>query len=1034
MNIVDLSIKRPVTVLMVSLAAIIFGFMAYFSLPVSLFPETKSAMTTVMTVYAGASPQVVEAQLTKPIEDQISSISGVDTIMSYSMDSVSIVVTMFKDGKDENLALQEVKDKIDAIQMNLPDGIEKSSISKMDVATSMPIMNIIMEGDMSPAELYDLASTTVRDQLSQVSGVGSVDISGGRKREIKIEFEKSAVFERFLSPVQAAGILAQANIEIPGGNITVDGEDVPVRFKGEFTSVEAIADLDMQTAAGTFKLRQLAEVKDTETKIQERTIIVDKKRGLRNEDSVLLRIQKNPSANTVSVVDTITKRLGEIEATAGGKIRLTVASEDASFIRSSVNDTLSNLIMGIILTGLVLMIFLHDWRSTLIISIAMPFSIIATFLVMQWMNISINILSLMGLSCAVGTLVANSVVVLENIFRHKEEGLPRAEAASKGAKEVIMAVLASTLTNVAVFVPLGGMSGLVGQMLSNFAYSVVISTVFSIIVSFTITPLLASRMIPEKLTTTDNEKGFFRRIGAALEKFFKAMETGYAASLKILLKNKRRCVLASLSVLLLFALSMVMFSRLPMEMLPSSDGGKIQIDAELPQGSGLEMTASVLKDIEEKIASYDEVENMIITLGSLGSIEQDVSVAQVSVVLKPKSERKRSNAELSAAMMKTLSIVPGAEIRVSAPSDMGLMNQTSAIDIYIQGPDTAVLQKLGEEIKRKAASVPGVMNAAINIKAGKSELVFEPKRKQISADGLTVQAIALSLRAAVDGLTAAVYREGGQEYDIRVKMKDSALKDIEDIRNIPIASKNGIFPLSRYADVSFEEGYNQIMRSDKTRTVELTADLLPGYAQGPVQMEVIKAIDTIEFPAGYKIGRSAMMKMMEDSSSGMIVVFITAILLVYMLLAAILENLVQPLFIITTIPLSLIGVAVACLVTNTILNTIAMISIVMLIGIVVNNAILLLDYANQLKREGCGAVFALIEAGQKKLKAILMSNIAIILGMVPMALGIGASMAELRKPMGIIVIGGIISSTVLTLWLIPALDFAFSGGSKGTNK
>jgi HAE1 family hydrophobic/amphiphilic exporter-1 len=286
----------------------------------------------------------------------------------------------------------------------------------------------------------------------------------------------------------------------------------------------------------------------------------------------------------------------------------------------------------------------------------------------------------------------------------------------------------------------------------------------------------------------------------------------------------------------------------------------------------------------------------------------------------------------------------------------------------------------------------------------------------------------------VDGLTTAVYREGGQEYDIRVKMKDSALKDIEDIRNIPIASKNGIFPLSRYADVSFEEGYNQIMRSDKTRTVELTADLLPGYAQGPVQAEVIKAIGTIEFPAGYKIGRSAMMKMMEDSSAGMIVVFITAILLVYMLLAAILENLVQPLFIITTIPLSLIGVAVACFITNTVINSIAMISIVMLIGIVVNNAILLLDHANQLKREGCGAVPALIEAGQKKLKAILMSNIAIILGMVPMALGIGASMAELRKPMGIIVIGGIISSTVLTLWLIPALDLTFSGGSKGTNK
>jgi HAE1 family hydrophobic/amphiphilic exporter-1 len=1017
MNIVDLSIKRPVTVLMASLAIIIFGIMAYFSLPVSLSPETKTAIATVTTVYAGAGPQIVEAQLSKPIEDQVSSISGVDNITSYSMDNVSMVIIMFKDGKDENIAVQEVKDKVDAIMGELPEGIQKPSISKMDVATSTPIMRIIMEGDMAPAELYDIATTTVRDRISQAAGVGSVEISGGRKREIRVEFEKSAVFERFLPPAMAAGILAQANVELPGGNIMVDGQDIPVRFKGEFTSVEEIENLDVETAAGTFKLRQFADVSDTETVIRERTILVDKTRSLRSEDAVLLSIQKNPSANTVGVVDAITKQIPEIEKAAGGRIHLEVVSEDAGFIRSSVNDTLSSLILGIILTSLVLLLFLHDWRATIITAIAMPFSIIATFLVMQWMHISVNLLSLLGLSCAVGTLVANSVVVQENIFRYRQQGLDRSKAASVGTTEMVMAVLASTLTNVAVFVPLAGIGGPAGQMLIDFAYTIVISTIFSIIVSFTITPLLAARLLP----VAAKNKG---PVSAAFEKFFHKLESLYASSLSAMLAKKRRCVLVVAAVFVLFAVSLALFSRIPVGSMPAGDSGKIDIAVELPQGSSLEMTASLLKNIEDKVAAYSEVDTIITNLGSLGSTNADVSVAAMAISLVPKTARNRSNADIAAAMLETLSGVPGAEIRITTPGE--IIGTDAAVDIYIQGEDTAILQNLAEEIKRRAAAIPGVMNPAISAKAGKLELVFEPNRKQISADGLTVMDIAMSLRAAVDGVVAAVYREGGQEYDIRVKMKNDALTDIEDIRNIPVVSQKGIFPLSRYAHMSFAEGYNQIMRINKSRTVQFSAYALPGYDAGKVEFRVMEAVGKIEFPEGYEIAQSYEARVMEDALMGMIIALFTAILLVYMLLAAVLENLVQPIFIITTVPLSLIGVIFACLITGMMLDIISMIGIIMLVGIVVNSAILLLDYANQKKREGAGNQSAFVEAGQKKLKAILMSNIAIILGLLPMAMGMGESMVEVRQPMGIIIVGGVISSTVLTLWFIPALENIFT--------
>jgi HAE1 family hydrophobic/amphiphilic exporter-1 len=352
------------------------------------------------------------------------------------------------------------------------------------------------------------------------------------------------------------------------------------------------------------------------------------------------------------------------------------------------------------------------------------------------------------------------------------------------------------------------------------------------------------------------------------------------------------------------------------------------------------------------------------------------------------------------------------------------MAQGASVDLVVQGPDSSVLQELGDELKRRVGTIKGVMNIAVNTKAGKDELIFEPNRKQISQDGLSVQSIAVSLRAAVDGMVSTAYRESGEEYDIRVKMNGSAVRDIEDIRNIPVVSAKGIFPLSRYAEIHFERGYNMIMRLDKTKTVEITADLLPGYAQGTVMAEALRLAKEIELPEGYSIRQAGLAENMDESNAGMAVVFLSAIILVYMLLAAILENPLQPVFILSTIPLSIIGVTGACLLTGTVLNNIAMIGIVMLVGIVVNNAILLLDYYNQLRNEGSGVKAALIKACPAKLKPILMSNIAIILGMIPMALGIGASLAEMRQPMGIIVSGGIISSTIMTLWLIPCLEFA----------
>ena len=1031
MHIVDIAIKRPVTVLMGALAIVLFGILAYFSLPVSLLPEIEVTVVSVQTVYAGASPLTIETQITKRIEDQLTSISGLDSISSYSMDSVSIVSASFKDGKDENLALQEVKDKIDAIAADFPSGAGKPIISKANWMAMMPIMNLIVEGDMPDTELFAYTSTVIRDQLAQITGVGSVEITGGVKREIQVELHRpqvaAATFERFVPVEQISSLLARANLEIPGGNISIDGQDIPVRFKGEFSSIEEIEDFDVPTMAGVFKLRQLADISDSSSEIRERTILLDKTSGIRNEGALLIQIMKNPSANTVGVIDSITKRIPQIEREAGN-IRLKIVREDAGFIRDSVNDTWGTLILGIVLTGLVLMVFLHDWRSTLIISLAMPFSIIATMVVMQRIGISINVLSLMGLSCAVGTLVANSVVVLENIFRHKEEGLSSIESASRGTKEVFMAVIASTMTNVVVFVPLGSMGGAMGQILSHFAYTVVISTIFSIVVSFTITPLLASRMLSNKTTE-------LKKTSRKLENFFRKLEELYGKSIIFLVAKKRRSAFVVVGVFIIFVVSIVSFSRIKMELVPKSDGGRIQIDVELPQGSGLDQTATLLAEIERRIALYSEVETILTNLGTAGSMERDVSIARMEIALVSKTKRSMSNSDLAVSMMQTISDIPGAIIRVIAPSEL-VIAQGAPIDIYLRGPDIATLEELGNELRNHIEELPGIMHTTINSKAGKRELVFIPNRKQISQDGLTVQNVAMSLRSAVDGIVSTTLREGGDEYDIRVKMVNANLQDIEDLRNIPVVTNTGVYPLSRYAELNYENGYNMIQRINKSRTIQITAELLPDFTQGEVLSEVMRITRDMELPEGYNFGQAGLSDSMGEAMIMMAIVFLTAILLLYMLLAAILESLVQPLFILSTVPLSIIGVAASCHITNTVLNNIAMIGIVMLVGIVVNNAILLLDYYNQLRKGGAQIHDALIKACPTKLKPILMSNIAVILGAIPMALGIGASMAEMRQPMGVIVIGGIISSTIMTLWLIPCLEFVVRHKSiiKGESK
>ncbi len=1028
MSIVDLSIKRPVLITMILVVFVLFGVIAYFAIPLSLLPDIRLPVSTIQVIYPGAGPRVIEGQVTNKIEDEMSTISQVDSITSYSIEGASIVTVQFKLGKDENLAKEEVKEKVDGILDKLPSGARRPVITKMDVTALFPVMNILVEGNIDPTTLHTLADKTVKTRLAQIEGIGRIDLAGGREREVRVELGRGDVFDRTVPLLQIAGLLQAANVEIPSGSFKEDGQDLSVRLSGQFQSVDDIRDLDVPTRSGIVKLRQIADVRDSYKEVRERVTFFDNGAGVRSGDAVLLKIIKNPSANTVGVCDKIRAALPDMEKELGGRVHLRIVSEDATFVRDSVMDTFLNVLLSVGITALVLLFFLHDLRSTLIIVIAMPFSIVATFWVMRILGLSFNILSLMGLATATGILVSDSVIVLENIFRHKSLGAGKRESASKGSREVMVAVVAATLTHIAVFIPMANMSGIMGRTMGDFAYTIVAATLFSLIMSFTLTPMMASRILPEQV----KEPG---RLGRLFERMFNSWERGYGRAVKAIVATKPRSLIVVAAALIVFVGSLALGKNLKFELVPATDGGKVQLLVELPLGSGIEETGRVLGEIESRLKASNEVSRILTDLGYQSDLDRDVNLAKMDVVLVPKAKRTRSNKAIAAAFTERLSDIPGATIRVAPVSEINFGGgQGSVINFTLQGKDTSVLEELAPRVKEAMQEMPGLVNVDAGLQPGKPEITFEPDRKRISEDGLTVQEVALSLRAAVDGMVLTTYREGSDEFDVRVSLKGSGLRSLDDLKNVPVVGARGTFPLSHYARLSLTSGANRITHSDKVPSVTFTADLLPGYSQSAVQAALDAKITGLHLPSGYVTKSAGVAKAFQETVRDLIMVFVLAIVLVLMILAATLENFRQPAIILSTVPFALSGVILAVALTGATINVLAMLAVVMLIGLAVTNAILILEYSNQLRAQGKDVGEALVLACSAKLKPILMSGMAIMFSLVPMAVGFGASGAEMRQPMGIVTIGGVLMSTILSLFLIPALEKLTLGRRAGVKE
>jgi len=1010
-----LSIERPVMVTMGLLVFVVFGLLAYIGMPLNLMPNVKLPYVVVQTVYPGAGPSEVESQITERVEEAVATVSQIDYIQSYSMESASIVMIAFEMGKDVDIANQEVKDKVDGILRNFPDNTESPVVQKIDI-TAFPIMDLVLSGNMDGRDLYELADTKLKERLAQIEGVAQVSLTGGAKRQIDVRMSDKVVFENKISIAQLSGILAAQNMDMPAGNFNRGTQEYSVRLKGEFNKVQDVMNADIPTSFGVKKLSQLATVTDGSEEVRTKAIYYNVAKQMQDDNIIKLSITNASDGNVVSIAEDVLKMLPKLNKELPKGVSLDVIRDDSTFIKDTVSGTMNNVLMGIFLTGLILFLFLHDLRSTLIVALSMPYSIISTFMLMQIAGFTMNMMTMMGLSTSVGILVSNSVVILENIFRHKDMGNSRKEAADKGTAEITVAVMASTMTNIVVFLPIALMGSMIGQFFKEFALTVTFATIFSLIASFTVTPMLASMIIPKE----KHDKKWGLKFDAGFNRFSRL----YARFLGYVLKSKKRSFSILGFTLLALIISAGLASFLGMELFPAMDQGNVTINVEMPQGSNLDQTAKTMTEIQNRVAKYKEVKHISSSLGSQGYIDTGTNLASADVKLVDAKDRKYSSMEMADILTKDLSSVPNALVKVSRTASMG--GNSAPVEFYLQGQDNDHLEQLKKQVLAKIKDVPGLVNLDTSTRSGRPELTLYPKRDQLAAVGATVYDLAIAMRSSVEGLVSTQYREAGNQYDIKISLDDDAVNAPDKIMNLSVVLHGQSYLVSQLADVNFAPGVNKITHRDRYKTIVFTGDLASGYQLGQIKSEIDKRIEGINMPTGYRIIWGGDAEMMVDTFSEMLRTFILAVLLTYMLLAAILESFAQPLLIMATVPLALIGVILSLLITGLSLNIISMMSIIMLVGIVVNNAILILDYVNIKRREGYSVHDALQEAGEMKLKPIVMSTIAIIAGMLPMALGTGGTGKEIYQPMGIVSIGGLIASTFLTLIIIPAFYYLTS--------
>jgi len=1013
MNIPTFSVNRKITVLMLTLIVCLFGVIAFTRIGIDMMPDLEYPFVSVITTYEGVASEDIENLVTRPIEEAISTVKRVSTVKSISKEGVSVVMVEFEWGTLLDFAAQDVRDKISWLADLIPEDADSPMVVKFNMS-DMPILFYGITGMEDTIKLRQYVKDNIKTRIERLDGVASCWISGGLEREINVFVDRDRLSAYNLSISQVIETLKRENLNISAGHVSKGYTEYLVRTLGEYKSLAPISNTIVAIKGGTpIYIKDIATVTDTHKEIRNYS-------RTNKKDSLVMMVLKQSGANTVKVIDRVKNAIQEMRAEIPEGVKFHAVIDHSRIIKKVVKRTNFNAIEGAILAVMVILLFLGNWRPTLIISLAIPLSVVTTFMGIYALDYTFNIMTLGGLALGIGMLVDNAVVVIENTFRHLDElGEDRNVAAKAGATEVGMAITASTFTTMAVFLPMVLTSGIAGKLSRPLAVTVCLALLASLFVSLTIVPMVASSILRGKRRDKEGREPVKSR--------FEPIRNIYKRSLVFALRH-RKTVLGATA--LLIAGTIYMVPRLGMEFMPKQDMPILSMIAKMPVGTNLEETNRVIKTIEDIV--LDQPETLYITpfIGlsevtkmdlAWGMGAADVNEAEIMVKLVDKEERVRSSDEITDAIRERLPKVQDAEFNfIDIGEIMMGGGGESPIEIKVFGKDLSVLKEISTSIAEKCRDIPGFKDIELSFKSVKPEIQIKVDREKAARLGLTVGTIGRTVKEAFLGIVAGRYRIGGDEYDLRVRLQDIDRNSVSDIRNINISSPLGPqIPLYQVAEIGYGKGPVEITREDQERKVAVKGNYF-GRDLGSIVNDIKERVARVSLPEGYFVKFGGRYQDMQEAFSSLAWSLLIAILLVYMIMAAQFESLVTPFVIMFTVPLAFIGVVFGLYGFGKTLSVPALMGVLILTGIVVNNAIVMIDYINRLKKSGIEFGEAIIEGASVRVRPILVTAITTILGMLPMALS-HTEGAELRSPMAVAVASGLLFSTFLTLFIIPII-------------
>lgn len=1013
MNLATLSIRRPIFITCLVIVMLAVGYMSLKRMPVDLFPDVTFPVVTVTTQYRGAGPAEVETQVSKVLEEEISTLPGIKTLSSTNKEGFSTVIAEFALETDVKYAEQQIRDRVSSAKRKLPTDIEEPVIRRIDPA-DQPILILSLIADLPPSKLYALADDVVKPKLEQVNQVGLVDIGGGREREIHVELDRNKLKAYEVSASQVAAQIKAAGENIPAGKVSGASSETVFRTLGEFHTIGDIEKTIVNFMGNDVPVTvgDVGKVVDNLKDEQSRTY-VNGKPGL------TLMLFRQSGANTIAVVENVYKRVDainrELKSMPGGA-KLTVVRDAAKFIRYNVEDVKEAILIGITLTIVVVFFFLGSGRSTIITGLALPNSLIGAFILMSWAGFTVNIMTLLALSLAVGLLIDDAIVVRENIFRHVEMGKTPMQASIEGTKEVTLAVIATTLTVIAVFGPIGFLQGVVGQFFKQFGLTICFAMAISLFDALTMAPML-SAYFAGTTHGTSTEGLWGKSVGRmlrAFDRFQTRLEDLYERGLHYTLKRPIRILVGA--VVIFFA-SLMLTAKVPKTFLPPQDNGEFAVILDMPPGTSIEGMDKVAAKVEGEIRKNKEVETVIRIVGGR---EGEANVTQFFIELVPSKQRTVNTSDFKERVREQLK--PFAYTKPKVQDIDMVSGGQRAFNVNIIGTDLVKLEEVGQKVFEKLRAHPGLKDVDISYKPGKPEFQVAVDNRRAERLGVSTVMMGQELRTHVEGVIPAVFRENGRESDIRVRLK-------EDQRDLASGFNATFVPninnrLVRLADVAkpvTTTGPANITRQDRGRYVQIAGDMTPGgVGMSAVMADTVKLLEhDMKLPEGMRYKFVGQAENFKELGQNMMIAIMLGILFIYLVLASLYESFVTPFTIMLVLPLAACGAFIALFVTGKSLDLFSMIGCVMLLGLATKNSILLVDYANQLVAGGMDRSAAIVRAGKVRLRPILMTSLALIAGMLPIALGLNEASRQ-RTSMGVAVIGGLISSTLLTLVVIPA--------------